>query len=60
MGSFRKILSVFLGRCHAGGRRGISLAASDSVLVREIEEVAEDYNLPEDFSRRSRTGNGYR
>ena len=46
MGSFRKILSVFLAAAMLAGGAVSSLAASDSVLVREIEEVAEDYNLP--------------
>lgn len=49
MGSFRKILSVFLAAAMLAGGAVSSFAASDSVLVREIEEVAEDYNLPEEF-----------
>ena len=49
MGSFRKILSVFLAAAMLAGGAVSSFAASDLVLVREIEEVAEDYNLPEEF-----------
>ena len=49
MGSFRKILSVFLAAAMLAGGAVSSFAASDLVLVREIEEVSEDYNRPEGF-----------
>ena len=49
MGKFRRVMSVLLAASMLAGGATASFAASDSVLVQEIQEVAEEYNLPEEF-----------
>ncbi len=49
MGRFHRGLSAFLAAAMLACGSTVSFAASDSVLVRDIEEVAEDYKLPDEF-----------